>query len=121
MKITFDTDTDDPQEMMTVLSSLYEGVDAAPVERAPLDVKVSEATNEAPTPEPVTNPSPGGDPVTWKPFANDDMNYLYINNVTTEQRTEWRQKSIAFWREYFIEYITQDYSIPFSVPGIDCA
>ena len=52
-----------------------------------------------PTPEPVEAPQ-GFGPVTWPALTEDELNYFWIHIDDVEPRINYRQKEMAFWREY---------------------
>ena len=52
-----------------------------------------------PTPEPVEAPL-GYGPVTWPALTEDELNYMWIHLDDVEPRINYRQKEMAFFRDY---------------------
>ena len=52
-----------------------------------------------PTPEPVDAPQ-GYGPITWPQLTENELNYMWIHLDDVEPRINFRQKEMAFWREY---------------------
>ena len=52
-----------------------------------------------PTPEPVEAPL-GHGPVTWSALTEDELNYMWIHIDDVENRINYRQKEMAFVRDY---------------------
>ena len=51
----------------------------------------------------------GHGPVTWSPLTEDELNYIWIHIDDVENRVNYRQKEMAFFRDYISYIIDRDF------------